>query len=233
MNKPYIILHMVSSVNGKITGDFLSNEKAQLICQDYYRIHREFNADGFICGRITMQGSFTGDKSPELEKFKGVKVKRCDRVAKKADFYAISIDPHARLCWYGSEISDYDPGYDKSHIIEVLTDMASDEYIAFLDSLGISYIFCGENEIAPSLLCQKLYSLFDIKTVLLEGGGLTDSLFMTKNLIDEISLVVAPFVEDSESAIDLFSKNSGQSVVFPQVNVERLANGGLWLRYKK
>lgn len=233
MNKPYIILHMLTSIDGKITGDFLSSRLACEICDDYYRIHREYKADGFICGRITMEGSFTGSKTPRLDEFKGIKVKRCDKVSKKADFYAISIDPHGRLGWYDSDISDYDPGYDKAHIIEVLTDMVSDEYIAFLDSKNISYVFCGKDQIDASILLEKLYSLFGIKTLLLEGGGLTDTLFLTKNLIDEISLVMSPIVDGCNDGIDLFAKKQGEYVEFSINKVETLASGGVWLNFKK
>lgn len=233
MERPYIILHMVTSIDGKVTGDFLSNDKAIEICEDYYRIHREYKADGFICGRITMEGSFTGGKSPELDKFKGVEVKRCDKVAKKADLYAISIDPHGRLGWYDSDISDYDPGYDKAHIVEALTDMVSDEYIAFLDSKNISYVFCGKDKIDASLLLEKLYKLFGIQKLMLEGGGLTDTLFFTKNLIDEISLVMTPIIDGCGDGIDLFAKKSGECVEFTLNKAIPLDSGGLWLNFKK
>lgn len=233
MERPYIILHMVTSIDGKITGDFLSCDKAVNICEDYYRIHREYKADGFICGRITMEGSFTGGKAPELENFKGISVKRCDKVSKKADFYAISIDPHGRLGWYDSDISDYDPGYDKAHIIEVLTDMVSDEYIAFLDSKGISYVFCGKDKIDASLLLKKLYKLFGIKKLMLEGGGLTDTLFFAKNLIDEISIVMTPFIDGCHKGINLFAKKDGECVEFSLARVDMLSSGGIWLNFTK
>lgn len=39
MNRPYIILHMTTTVDGKITGDFLSSQKGETLCEEYYRIH--------------------------------------------------------------------------------------------------------------------------------------------------------------------------------------------------
>ena len=63
MNRPYIICHMVTSLDGKVTGDFLSLPSCEAATEVYYEINREYkdsNLDGFICGRVTMEGSFTG-----------------------------------------------------------------------------------------------------------------------------------------------------------------------------
>ena len=60
-------------------------------------------------------------------------------------------------------IEDDDPGYDRAHIIEVLCEDAKDEYLAWLRSVGISYIFAGQKEMDLSLALSKLYSLFNIR----------------------------------------------------------------------
>ncbi|MBQ7227973.1 MAG: dihydrofolate reductase family protein [Clostridia bacterium] len=231
MNRPYVILHMLTSIDGKITGDFLSSELADVYCEEYYRIHREYASRAFACGRITMEGSFTQGAKPDLSPFYRAKVAREDYVAKRHDFYAVSIDPHGRLGWSDSEIHDPDPGYDDAHIIEVLTAQASDEYVAFLKSKGISYIFCGEDEIDCALMLKKLFNLFGIKKLMLEGGGLTDTLFFEEGLIDEISLVAVPMA-DSSDGIDLFANKKKGLLTFKNVTATPLANGGLWLNYK-
>ncbi len=55
MNRPYIICHMVTSIDGKVTGKFLESDAGLKAAEQYYKIHREFDADGFICGRLTME----------------------------------------------------------------------------------------------------------------------------------------------------------------------------------
>ena len=229
MQKPYIILHMMTSLDGKITGDFLNYSDA--LGEDYYRINREYKADAFCCGRITMEGSFTQGKQPDLSPFANAKVDRVDHVAIKADYYAVSIDPHGRLGWYGDHIVDHDPGYDNAYIIEVLTQQVSDSYLAFLQSKGISYIFCGDDKIDVSVMNDKLVRLFGIKKLMLEGGGLTDSLFVDADVIDEMSLVLVPAL--SKGGIDLFANKNCNLVAYSQTKVQPLADGGLWLNYKK
>ncbi len=56
MNRPYIICHMVTSIDGKVTGNFLSQENSGT--DVYYQINRDCKADGYACGRVTMQGNF-------------------------------------------------------------------------------------------------------------------------------------------------------------------------------
>jgi len=229
MKKPYIILHMMTSLDGKITGDFLNYGDA--LGEDYYRINREYKADAFCCGRITMEGSFTQGKQPDLAPFAKAMVERVDHVAKQADYYAVSIDPHGKLGWYGDHIDDYDPGYDKAHIIEVLTDKVSDSYLAFLQSKGISYIFCGNDKVDVNVMNDKLANLFGIKTLMLEGGGLTDTLFLDADVIDEISLVVSPTI--SNGGIDLFANKNCSLAIYKLQQTQQLSDNGLWLNYKK
>ena len=231
--KPYIILHMLISIDGKITGRFLETERTSVICEEYYRINREYEADAYACGRVTMETSFTGGAKPDLTPFQGQTVEKGDFVAKKSDFYAVSIDPHGRLGWYGDEIKDYDEGYDKAHIVEVLTEEVGDEYLAFLREKGISYIICGENKINVKEMNKKLVESFGINKLLLEGGGLTDSLFLSDDCIDELSIVVSPFIDCETETKELFSQKVGILAEYDLVKTEVLPEGGLWLNYKK
>ena len=206
---------------------------ATTLCEEYYRINREYKADAFACGRITMEGSFTQGVKPDLSTYRWVKVPHEDYIAKKSSYYAVSIDPHGRLGWYGSEIIDDDPGYNSAHIIEVLTDDISDEYLCFLKEKGISYIFCGKDKINVEVMNKKLYELFGIKKMMLEGGGLTDSLFLDADSIDELSLVVVPLVDGDKNGIDLFAGKNCSLVGFSLEQVQKLSANGLWLNYKK
>jgi riboflavin biosynthesis pyrimidine reductase len=201
MNRPYIIMHMLTSANSKITGDFLESEVGKIACNEYFKIHAELGADAFICGRITMNESFCKDYKPRLSAYKDEIAIREDFVAKKHDYYAVAIDPRGVLGWKSNIIKDDDAGYNNAHVIEVLTEEASDEYISYLRKKKISYIFCGKKKVGVKTLCQKLYKLFGIKTATLEGGGKTNAGFYNADVIDEISLVICPRVSDG---INLF-----------------------------
>ena len=51
MTRPYIICHMVMSIDGKVTGDFLSRSEGEKATEIYYEINRNYKADGFIWPR--------------------------------------------------------------------------------------------------------------------------------------------------------------------------------------
>ena len=78
MNRPHIICHMVTSIDGKVTGDFLYRPECEKATDIYYEINRDYKAEGFICGRVTMESSFTGGWYPDLTKY--------DPVENKDDF---------------------------------------------------------------------------------------------------------------------------------------------------
>ena len=99
MNRPYIIMHMVTSVNSKITGEFLNTDAGKIATEEYYRINREYKADAYACGRITMEESFTKGYRPRLSAYKDLPAIREDFVAKKHGYYAVAIDPHGVLGW--------------------------------------------------------------------------------------------------------------------------------------
>ena len=108
---------MLISIDGKITGKYMDEPTTIALTEEYYRINREYKADAYCCGRVTMEGSFTGGAKPDLTPFKNISIDRKDKIQKKWGYYAISIDPHGRLGWYGSEIKDYDMPFDSKNAI--------------------------------------------------------------------------------------------------------------------
>lgn len=47
MERPYIIYHMVTSLDGKVTGEFLEKTEYGSLIEAYYQIHKNYSADGF------------------------------------------------------------------------------------------------------------------------------------------------------------------------------------------
>ena len=237
MDRPYIICHMVTSLDGKVTGDFLKKKQYSSLIADYYRIHREYGANGFLCGRVTMEGSFPQPSVPPAV-YDGTPIVREEYVAERAAFYAVAIDPQGKLWWKDHAIADPDEGYDGAHIIEVLTESVSDAILAHFQKKGVSYLFGGKNQLDLALVAQKLKQLFGIKKLLLEGGGIVNGSFLQAGLVDEISLVVVPEAEGSEKAISLFHTGHYQAsctngVSFRLKEAIRQNDNGLWLIYQK
>lgn len=235
MPTPHIICHMLTSIDGKVTGDFLTLPEVAPATEIYYRLHRELKADGFICGRVTMEGSFTGGWYPDLTQYEPV----CHDMDMKMDFitddltgfYAIAFDTYGKLGWQSNRIidPDGDPGYDGAQIIEVLSEQADPRYLGYLESLGIPYIFAGKDAIDVELALFKLNTIIGCETLLLEGGSIINGAFQRADLVDGISLVVAPVVAGKE-AKPLFM--DADMAGFELTHAEN-ENGILILRYKR
>lgn len=224
--KPYIICHMVTSLDGKVTGDFLAADACQKATDVYYELNRNFKAQAFACGSTTMISSFTFDHQPDLSPFADAKISREDYVADpSATYFAVSFDRRGRVGWQESRIHDEDPGYDDAHIIEVVSPAVSDAYLAYLQSMGVSYIIYNS---LPEVL-EKLRRLFGIELLLLEGGSEINGAFHHEGLIDELSLVVAPITAKAEDK-PLFWQ--GNHTIFTLKDVKQQENC-LHLRYKK
>ena len=235
MMRPYIICHMVISIDGKVTGDFLFQDECAEATDIYYRINRERKADGFICGRVTMEGSFTDGWYPDLSQYKPVHhdmdMKMDFIVDDLSGFYAIAFDTHGKLGWRSNKIidPDGDPGYDGAQIIEVLSEDVDERYLGYLEAMEIPYIFAGETAIDVELALFKLKTIIGCETLLLEGGSIINGAFERAGVVDELSLVVAPVIAGKDSK-PLFMDSDIEN--FELVKAEN-DNGNLVLNYKR
>ncbi len=230
MNRPYIICHMLMSIDCKVTGDFLYRPECEKATEIYYEINRNYKADGFICGRVTMEGSFTGGWYPDLSKYKSVKSKDDFIPDNLSGFYAVSFDPKGKLGWKSSRIIDEDPGYGNAQIIEVVTEQVDKRYLGYLQDMEIPYIFAGETEIDVKTALTKLKEFMGINTLLLEGGSIINGHFQRDGVIDEFSLVVAPMTADGQcKPLCMYSVVSD----FKLKDIKKYENDVVWLNYRR
>ena len=230
MNRPYVICHMTVSLDGKVTGEHLVRSNHSPASEVYYEINRNYKADAYACGRVTMEGSFTGGWYPDLSEFEPAYSPMDYLVDEVTGFYAVAFDPHGRLGWKSNRIIDVDedPGYDKAQIIEVLTHDVDLRYLTYLQSMEIPYIFAGDTEIDTEEALFKLRSYFGIKILLLEGGSILNGAFQRAEAIDELSLVVDPVIGGEGKPLCMDSKVEEYRLVDLKNH-----DGILWLNYKK
>lgn len=238
MNRPHIICHMVTSIDGKVTGDFLYRPECEKATYIYYELNREYNkngANGFICGRVTMESSFTNGWYPDLTKYEPVKHDmdlKMDFILDAeymSGFYAVAFDPKGKLGWKSNKITDEDPGYGDAQIIEVLTEQADPRYLGYLESMEIPYIFAGETEIDVELALFKLKNIMGISNLLLEGGSIVNGYFQRVDVIDELSLVVAPMIADADDK-PLFMDSIAAEFKLKEI---KQYDDVVWMNYKR
>ena len=236
MKRPYLVCHMVTSIDGRVTGDFLSHAACEAATEIYYEINRAYRqrgARGFICGRITMEQSFTGGWYPSLATYAPAAPSATPhfwpKEAAGREFYAIAFDPKGRLGWRSAVIEDSDPGYDGAAVVEVLTEQADPRYLAYLQERGIPYLIAGREEIDVDLALRLLREYSGAELLLLEGGSIVNRYFLRADCVDEISAVQAPITADP-TAKPLFGEGTVTAFTLAEVQQKE---GALVARYTR
>lgn len=222
--RPYIICHMLSSVDGRIDGTSLKRVTGS---GEYESTGAQLEGDAWVCGRETMELHFAEDE-PFVSSSNKPAGPREVYVARKADSYAVSMDTLGKLRWSGADI-------DGDHLICVVSERAPEDYLAMLKKEGISYIVTGSHSIDLVQAVNLLGERFEIKTLLLEGGGHINGGFLQAGLVDEVSLLLVPGIDgrhDIAAVFDGVSPTRKSAVALNLTSVDRRENGTLWIRYK-
>lgn len=224
--KPYVICHMMGSLDGRIKQN-IWNLKGQ---PNYFEETAEkIKTDGWLVGRVTMQ-EFSSKKN-HLKKSRVPRIPKEDFIAPyKARTFAITIDPSGKCQWDTNMVTT-------EHVIEVLTEKVSSSYLHHLQSKNVSYIFGGKKELDLDLVLQKLYRLFHVKKLRIDGGGHVNGSFLKAGLIDEFSLVLAPVADGTIGSPTVFEAEKGygrrKATWFHLKSVKKVYGDFLWLRYIK
>jgi riboflavin biosynthesis pyrimidine reductase len=228
MNKPYVICHMASSIDGRIIPENWG-DRLDRFGSVYEDCHNSFDNQGWMVGRVTMEKDFTEGKKPDLKK----PPKPIDRTAfignKSAKSFAIAVDPKGKLGWDQNEI-------DGDHIIEILSEAVSDEYLHYLQTKNISYVFAGKDDLDFSVALSQLHDLFNIQTLMLEGGGGINGSLLNAGVIDEVSLLVLPIVDGTINTATTFEVADylpkKETHDLKLLDIQKLDHGVVWLRYQ-
>lgn len=233
MDRPYIICHMSTSLDGKITGSYMETPEAESAFEEYERINQFYHPQAWINGRVTIDENFTFYEKPELSE-NTLPIPHDDFVAvSNAENYIAAADSSGRLGWKQNYV-EY-ARRPKAYVIEILTEQVSDAYLSFLQEKEISYIFAGTDMIDFTVAVKKLKSLFGIEKLKLSGGGVLNWSFAQAGLIDELSLIIAPVADGATDTPTLFERSEKLPphvpVGFHLKSVEAAKGGCVWLRY--
>ncbi len=222
--KPHVTCHMLGSVDGKIKQNIWG-------LKDHHKYFEEpaakIKADAWLVGRVTMQ-EFSSKKSHPRKRGR-LQIPPGDFVGKHhVKTYAVVIDPSGKCNWDSNMVST-------EHVIEVLTEKVPASYLDHLRSKNVSYVFGGKQTLDLALVLEKLNRLFGIKRLRIDGGGHVNGSFLKAGLIDEFSLVLAPFADGTTGAPTVFEVEKGygkrMATRFKLKSVKRIFEDFLWIRY--
>ena len=219
---------MATSVDGRIVVHGWPDSAAAAVRRHYEHVHTSYKADGWICGRVTME-PFAGATRPDDEvarEYAGGSTREDFVAAGDHKTFAFAIDPSGRLAWKSNEI-------DGDHVVAILSERVSDEYLAFLRERGVSYLLAGARDVDLVLALEKIGARFGVRTLMLEGGGGINGALLRAGLIDEVSVLVAPVADGRVGTPALFDVGDDATPYRLILNeVERRDDDVVWLRYR-
>jgi riboflavin biosynthesis pyrimidine reductase len=119
-----------------------------------------------------------------------------------------------------------------------LSENDSDAHLAGLRGEGVSNNFGRKSQIDLALTLDILNRDLGVKRLLVEGGGRTNGAFLRAGLVDELSLILCPAVDDAKGAPSVFDSTEAESECRAPVRMmtlessQVLEDGAVWLRYR-
>lgn len=223
MKKPYIICHMMMSIDGRI--DCAMTSKLRGV-DNYYGTLSEINVPTTVSGRVTAElemaepGTFV-PKNGDIYGKEGF--------SKKADAagYEVVVDTKGKLLWPDAS------GMEKPYLI-VTSENVTKEYLEYLDNQNISWIACGKEHIDLARASEILATEFGVERMGIVGGPLINTGFLKAGLLDEISLLIGPGIDGRGGMPPVFDGLDMDYDVtqLKLIDVKKFDSDAIWIRYK-
>ncbi|MCC5091205.1 dihydrofolate reductase family protein [Xanthomonas campestris] len=228
--RPRIICHMISSIDGRLLVQRWTppapGVAPDIVTSVYEDTASQLGAQGFIVGRATMAEfkgvrqdapSTGGQAQTRLQPFVG---------RPRGRQLAIVADPGGKLRYESDDA-------EGAHVVALLSEEVSEDYLQELRRLGVSYLF---GSLAHAL--EQIRAMFEVSVLLLEGGGAINGSFLKECLIDEVSLLIYPGIDGLAGTPCIFDYRggadehpaAGRCLVHTQTRT--LTAGVVWLRYE-
>jgi riboflavin biosynthesis pyrimidine reductase len=222
---------MVTTIDGKILGNRWGKIPGQSNTANLFEDTAESMRIPFwLVGTTTMK-EFQG-RAMKLPRAK-TKVPRVDHLARpKAKSLAIGVDAKGVLRFQEAET-------EGDHVVLLVTEQASNDYLAHLQAAGVSYLFCGRRDVDLELALRKIHDAFKLKKLQLHGGGTFNGSMLRAGLVDEISHITVPVADGGGAEVTgLFDMPRGAkpppkaAATLKMTSHKFLPGGVMWARYR-
>lgn len=226
--RPYVICHMCTTVDGKILGHRWGKLPGYKHESDLFETTAaSFGIGAWLVGTTTMD-EFDGRKTKLRRAPKNLRPQ--DHIANpKAKRLAIGADARGVLRFQENEV-------DGDHVVVLVTERVSNDFLAHLQSAGVSWLFCGRREIDLNTALQKLAKCFKLRKLMLQGGGKFNGAMLKAGLIDEISHLTVP-IADGGAGVSGFFDIPGEpppraAATLRLLSHKLMPGGVIWARYR-
>lgn len=220
--KPFIISHMMESVDGRIDCAMTVQIEPSNV---YYDALDELDCPTTLEGRVTMQIHFA-EPEPFVAKDSTPIGKMAFHKASDEPGYAVAIDTMGKLKW-PSNVHDGKP------LLVITSEACAKEYLDACTAQGISWIAVGEKHINLAKAVDMLNTEFGVNRMAVVGGGHINGAFLEAGLLDEVSVMVGPGIDGRKGMASVFDgiADADRPATLLKLNDVRRMGDTVWLRY--
>ena len=223
-----VICHMMVSIDGKIDGEYMNSPNSEYTGNYYDEVFFKLG-DSMAGGRNTAC-MYHANAKVDYSKFKNETVSLEDNIVLSPNNnYYFCFDRLGKCNW---DTNVFNYGGKEMPIVEVLTNEVRSEYLAYLKHMNIGYIILNKDSYLKDSLV-KMKKLYGVDTLVLTGGAKINGAFANEDLIDEISLTVAPYIEGNHDLKGISESSSFIDNSFAFYKALPLEDGGVHLLFKK
>jgi len=194
-----------------ITGIPMNMEK-------HYDIVRKYNPDVYMFGSVTAY-SWIKEDTPSESKSDFSK-------PKKGKPYWVIVDSKGKM---ENWLHFYRQSEYSGNIIVLVSGETPKSYLEYLSARKYDYIQTGKKYVNYKEAMNILKKKYNVETLMIDSGGKLNSYFFEHSLIDEISVLVSPYVKGVDS-LGLF-RDIKESIDLKLKTSENL-DGYVWLVYQ-
>ncbi len=223
MERCRVVSHMYVSIDGKIDGAYMEEDGCEP-SGTYYDTSIWTLGDSMAGGRVT-NTMYHAKAKVDLSLYQGIEVPAGDHIL-PAEHYHFCFDRNGKSMW---ESQHMEYGGRRMQNVSVVSPSVKKEYLAFLRDKKISYLIVSSLE--EALL--KIKKLFSVQTLVLTGGAIINGAFHKEGLIDELSIVMAPYIEGNheEKGYAELGEYVGHKYIYK--SLKALDDGGIHLLFER
>lgn len=224
MMKPYIICHMMASVDGRIDCDMTE----KISGNEYYAALDLLECPSQLSGKVTARMHYA--RSGHFDAHEQCVGRTIFYKAREAEGYAIVTDSSGTLLYDGNSL-------DGKPLLVVTSEQVAADYLQLLEDKGISYIATGTGRTDLVKAMDILAREFGVKRLAVCGGGHINGAFLEAGLLDEVSLQIAAGIDGRQgmpAVFDGITDNNHPPVPLRLQSVRRMEGTyTVWMRYTK
>ena len=222
--RPYIICHMMASLDGRI--DCAMTEQID-DTNHYYEALAQLDCPSTLEGKTTLAMHYAQDGQFKQQKAHEDAGQQFYKAVDAAD-YAIGVDTRGTLLW-----DDDTTELFGRPLLMILSEQASQEYLAYLKSKHISYITTGKGGIDLPSAMETLRTVFGVERLAVVGGGHINGSMLDQGLIDEVSMMYGYGIDGRGGMAAAFDgrpmDRKPVRLTFKSVDEQ---DGIVWMRYQ-